>query len=883
MTFPHLFLGHWIDQRTIGWPHTLVPGTLPRSWELWASPVGGLQLDDDVVVGPGAVRLGELLPDGELTEAQLLNRGHLRGFHALRLEAERAVIEEALLGDLAVVQRDAYGTVEAFTGLQAAGVLDDLYSTAARNAELGPTFDGGTPMLRLWAPTARGVDLLLFPEDDGEPTRLPMKRQAGGVWGITGNSEWANRAYLFEVEVFVPTLGAVVRNVVTDPYSVALTVDSAHSVLVDLADQAWAPERWAVTPAPVLRHPVDHTIYELHIRDFSASDATVPPQLRGTYEAFALSNTDGVRALRELAEAGITTVHLLPSFDIATIPERRSEQARPEVPEAGPASPAQQEVVSAAADRDAFNWGYDPFHYTAPEGSYASDANQRGGLRTRAYREMVGALHGLGLQVVLDVVYNHTAESGQSPRSVLDKVVPGYYHRRCMAGMVEQSTCCENLATEHAMAEKLMVDSLVTWARHYRVDGFRFDLMGHHSRANMEAVRAALDELTAERDGIDGRRIYLYGEGWNFGEVANNTRFRQAAQGQLGGTGIGAFNDRLRDAVHGGSPLDAVRSEQGFGTGLYLDPNGVGALSPDDQLTELRRLQDLVRLGMAGNLADFELETSDGRWRRGDELDYFGVPAGYASEPAECVNYVDAHDNETLFDLGVWKLPADASMDTRVRMNTLQLATVTLGQAPSFWHAGTELLRSKSLDRDSYNAGDHFNRLDWTGKSNNFGVGLPPASRNIAHWDAMRPLLENPANRPSPADIATARAAALRLLRLRSAYPLLRLGSARLIHEKVTFPNAGADQAPGLILMRLDDTVGERVDPSVAGLLVALNASPEPIVERVDGMAGLSLQLSPVLTEGPDADPIVAATAWDAPSGTLTVPGRSAVVLVQKP
>ena len=161
---------------------------------------------------------------------------------------------------------------------------------------------------------------------------------------------------------------------------------------------------------------------------------------------------------------------------------------------------------------------------------------------------------------MLDEVFNHTAASGQDAKSVLDQVVPGYYHRlNATRWRSRPRTCCQNVATEHAMAEKLMVDSVVTWARDYKVDGFRFDLMGHHSRDNMLAVRAALDELTLE----DGRRrrraVYLYGEGWNFGEVANNALFEQATQGQLGGTGIGTFNDRLRDGVHGGSPVAATR------------------------------------------------------------------------------------------------------------------------------------------------------------------------------------------------------------------------------------------------------------------------------------------------------------------------------------
>src|SRR5690606_6609772 len=223
-------------------------------------------------------------------------------------------------------------------------------------------------------------------------------------------------------------------------------------------------------------------------------------------------------------------VHLLPTFDIASIEEDPAAQTEPacDLESFASDSPEQQACVKAQAGTDAFNWGYDPWHFLAPEGSYASTAQAaHGGTRVAEFRTMVGGLHDSGMRVVLDQVYNHTAQSGQGEKSVLDKVVPGYYHRLNAMGAVETSTCCQNVATEHAMAEKLMVDSVVLWARDYKVDGFRFDLMGHHSRDNMEAVRAALDELTVKKDGIDGSAVTLYGEGWDFGEVAGNRLFYQ--------------------------------------------------------------------------------------------------------------------------------------------------------------------------------------------------------------------------------------------------------------------------------------------------------------------------------------------------------------------
>ncbi len=874
------FLGHWIDAATIAWPADLVDEPANTEWTLYAAPDGGMALADGAVTGGTAV--GTLtLDEGGLTESQLENRGHLEGFLALTLGGvDRTTLEEVLTGQLLVLQEGPDGP-EVFTGLQIPGVLDDLYAADARTREIGVTFDDGAPTLTLWAPTARDVALHLFEDGiDAAPTPLPMERQDDGTWTITGEEDWEDLSYLYAVEVYAPTTGQVEENLVTDPYSVGLTLNSTHSVLVDLDSEDWMPELWLDAQGPDIAQFADRTIYELHIRDFSISDETVPEDLRGTYAAFALDGTDGTAHLRELAEAGMNTLHLLPSFDIATIPEDRDDQLVPDIPtDAAPDSEEQQAAVTAVADQDAFNWGYDPFHFNVPEGSYASAGNQDGGDRVAEFRLMVGGIHDLGYDVVLDEVFNHTAQSGQGEKSVLDKVVPGYYHRLNLTGAVETSTCCQNIATEHEMAEQLMVDSVVTWAADYHVDGFRFDLMGHHSRDNMEAVRAALDELTLEEDGVDGKSMYLYGEGWNFGEVADNARFLQATQGQLDGTGIGAFNDRLRDAVHGGGPFDADKREfQGFGTGLYTDPNGISTRTEDEQLADLLHRTDLVRLGMAGNLRDYSFLTSAGEVQSGAELDYNGQPAGYATEPHESVNYVDAHDNETLYDLGVWKLPTDTTMDDRIRMNTLSLATVALGQSPSFWHAGTDLLRSKSLDRDSYNSGDWFNTLDWSMQSNNFGVGLPPAEKNAEKWDLMRPLLADSALTPAPGDIAASSAQATDLLRLRSSSNLFTLGSAAAITEKVSFPNGGADATPGLLVMRVDDTVGADSDPALDGLLVVFNASDEPIAEPIDGMAGARLALHEVQATG--SDDVVKATAWDATTGTVTIPARTVAVLV---
>ncbi|GAA1975238.1 pullulanase-type alpha-1,6-glucosidase [Microbacterium pumilum] len=870
---------HWIDAETIAWPSKLGAPAADASWQLYSSDDASLGVADGDVTGGDAVDLS-LVATG-LTPAQKDRFPALADYTALHVEGQdRDAVASLLKGQLMVAQRGAGDALTAFTGVQIPGVLDDLYADAVTDVDLGVTFQGSKPTFRLWAPTAQAATLLTWdPAGTGDPVHTEAAWDAAsGTWTAGGKAGLKGDEYLWEVEVYAPTTTAIEKNDVTDPYSVALTENSTRSVAIDLDDKQWRPKQWEKTKAPVIDRAVDRAIYELHIRDFSATDESVPEAERGTYLAFARKSA-GTDQLEQLAAAGINTVHLLPSFDIASIEENRAAQQTPDCDLASMAldSEDQRECIKDVVDTDAFNWGYDPYHYSVPEGSYAT--NPDGGARVGEFRSMVGALHSMGLQVVLDEVFNHTAESGQGAKSVLDQVVPGYYQRLNATGGVQTSTCCQNVATEHEVAQKLMVDSVVLWAREYKVDGFRFDLMGHHSKANMLAIRAALDELTLKKDGVDGKSIYLYGEGWNFGEVQDDKLFEQARQGNLGGTGIGTFNDRLRDGVHGGSPVDAASVwDQGFGTGLGTDPNG-HPVRPDART--LGEQTDLVKIGLTGNLRGFEMTAADGTVKSGAEVKYNDAPAGYADQPDETINYVDAHDNETLYDLSVLKLPVDTSMADRVRMNTLELATVTLSQSPSFWHAGTELLRSKSLDRNSYNSGDWFNRIDWTGQESTFGSGLPFAAENPDDWDARRgPLLANPALKPAAADIAAAEASALDLLRVREQVGLLRLGSADLIEQKVTFPNSGPDATPGVIVMLIDDLVGEDVDPALEGALVVFNASPDATTQALPDLAGRGFALTAAQAKGADA--VVKTTTWDAASGTVTVPARSVAVLVDK-
>jgi pullulanase-type alpha-1,6-glucosidase len=830
------------------------PGeTAYADWEVWCAPHGG--------IGPGGenARRIRLRPNGPIPDADAATHPHLATYHTLLVP--ELGLDDVLRGEILVAGRTADGTL-ACSGVQVAPMLDRVLAPVARTKTYG--YDPRTETFRVWAPTARSVTLVTW---RNEELRTPMIRAADGSWSVSVPGA-ADVEYAYEVVVYVATTGRVETNLVTDPASVALTADSQRSVAIDLADPRWSPRGWGVLRPPRLERSVDESVYELHVRDFSAFDDLVPAMFRGTYLAFAEEGR-GRRHLRTLAEAGLTTVHLLPVFDVGSIGEDRRAWVTPAgLDDLPPDSVEQQRHVGAIRHRDPFNWGYDPWHWSAPEGSYA--LRSHGGDRIREFRTMVQAIHDLGLRVVMDVVYNHTHASGQEAQSVLDRIVPGYYHRRDALGGTCHSAAANNVATEHAMTEHLIVSSLLTWATHHHIDGFRIDLMGHHPLSGMRAARKALDALTDSRG---GDRITLYGEGWNFGEVADGARFVQATQGNLAGTGIATFNDRLRDAVRGGKPFDPDPRWPGFATGSAETHRG------DRPHGDLGHDTDLLMLGLAGNLRQFEFTRTDGGRVSGETLRYHGRSAGYASEPDEVISYVDAHDNETLFDAITLKISPSAPMSVRIRLNTLALACATLAQTGVLWHGGTDVLRSKSLDRNSYDSGDHFNRLDWSGRDNGFGRGLPPAWDNQHAWPAMAPLLADATLKPGPDDVALAAAMAHDLLRLRRSTRLLRLGSAALIRQKVSFPVSGTDHAlAGVVAMVIDDLIGDRVDPSRSGVAVVFNASPRTVRQTVPGLSG-GWVLSPVQRSG--ADDVVRHAAFTLEGPAFIVPARTVAVFVR--
>jgi pullulanase/glycogen debranching enzyme len=778
------------------------------------------------------------------------------------------------LGDLhrqqlVAVQEDASGKVRNATLTQTPGALDDLYATASGSQDLGATLSNGVTRFKLWAPTAQKVSVFTYESSSGPAATVDemVFDPATGIWSASRDGTLHGTAYRYAVQVFVRGVG-LVRNLVTDPYALALTANSQRSVVVNLNDAALKPAGWdaSLPPAKVAAAP-DMSIYELHVRDFSANDATVSAPHRGKYLAFTEAGSNGMKHLKALADAGLSDVHLLPVFDIASVPEVGCTNPSPTGTAAGE---TQQATVNATRGTDCFNWGYDPWHFTAPEGSYATDAADPL-KRIVEFRRMVMALHAAGLRVGMDVVYNHTTASGQNEKSVLDRIVPGYYHRLDEKGTVTNSTCCDNTATEHLMMAKLMSDSVLTWARDYKISSLRFDIMGHQPRSVMEAMKARVKAAT-------GREVQFIGEGWNFGEVANGARFTQASMYSLNGSGIGTFNPYLRDAVRGGGCCDsgnALISNQGWVNGLFFDPNALGG---GRSRTDLMWQGDVIKAGLAGSIRSFALTT---HWNANltlEQMNSGGSPVGYVLEPGEVVNYVENHDNLTLFDNNAFKLPAGTSREDRARVQMLGAALVAFSQGVPYFHAGMDTLRSKSLDRNSYDAGDWFNRLDWTYNDNFFGVGLPMASDNSSSWDLMRPVLQSTGIKPAPGDIAWARDTFRDLLKIRASTTLLRLRTADDIKARLSFLNTGSAQVPTVVAARIDGSGYAGAGFKEVVYLINTDKVPQTVSEA--SLAGKAYALHPVHRATGAADARAREAVWEVGSGSFTVPARTAVVWV---
>ncbi|TKB46264.1 pullulanase-type alpha-1,6-glucosidase [Thalassotalea mangrovi] len=836
------------------------------------------------------VKLSKRQVDDDLLD----NFPHLASFDTLlsyRVDLTNAEIKEFVKGPVYLVSFDEQQQVAFSTAVQFGFLLDELYTRAVNDADeyqqFGAThgIEHGKPYVQfsLWAPTAKSVAVNLYQQADSsaQAQQLQMvEDKNSGIWSARLPGEYHETYYQYTLSTYHPEAGKIVEITTTDPYSLSLSTNSVYSQIIDLNAAKTMPEGWSEHLVPEVENIEDNVFYETHIGDFSAHEKNLSnPAFSGKYKAFTEKNSDGIRHFKELQKAGLNNIHLLPAFDIGTVNEdpdlrvsladtvaklcqlkpehswctgeaklgqERSQETLLSVLQSfDPRSANAQQAVSEWRDIDDYNWGYDPFHYTVPEGSYATDP--MGVTRIIEFREMVQSLHQLGFRVIMDVVYNHTHKAGLETTSVLDKIVPNYYQRlNPISGAIEQSTCCDNTATERAMMAKLMVDSLVVWSRDYKIDGFRFDLMGHQPKDLMLEAREAVQVVDPD--------TYFYGEGWNFGEVANNQRFVQASQLELAGTEIGTFSDRLRDAVRGGAfnaSGDDIRKAQGIGNGLGTYGNELTTDSHD----QFNNAMDQIRVGLAANLATFPLTNSAGKQVQGKDILYGDQPTGYALDPADTINYVSKHDNQTLWDNNQYRLPYDMSTEDRVRTQILSLAYPLMAQGIPFIHMGSELLRSKAFLRDSYDYGDWFNQVDFSMQTNNYNVGLPPAEKDQQNWSLIGDLLSRNEGRDLVKEkhIRWSKQRFIEYLSIRMSSPLFRLTNAEDIHQRVSFENAGADQQPGIIAMKLSDSIdaGTDLDAKVNDILVIFNNQAEAVNFAYADLAGW--QLHPVQQQSDDA------------------------------
>lgn len=492
-------------------------------------------------------------------------------------------------------------------------------------------------------------------------------------------------------------------------------------------------------------------------------------------------------------------------------------------------------LVDAMRGYDSFNWGYDPKHFNVPDGIYASNAD--GVARITEMREMIMSLHDIGLRVVLDVVYNHTNSAGLYDNSVFDKLVPGYYHSRDLeSGAVIQSTCCNDTALEHRMMDKFMVDSLAVWAEQYKMDGFRFDIMSHGSKDQMLAARDAIQLIDTDN--------HFYGEGWG----RDNRGFDHADQGNMAGTEMGTYNDRLRDAIRYAN---------------FFKEDADAAYDAADK----------IKFGMAGTLADYVLKSNKG-------TDTSGAAATmYAKDPADVINYISKHDNETLWDQLQFSLPIGTSNDERVRIQNMSHAIVLLSQGIPFMQLGSDFLRSKSLDGNTYDAGDWYNFVDFSMDSNNYNVGLPLEKRGRDD-ETLQGFAANFLSTVDMSQMMFASNVFNEYLSIRHASPLFKLTTADDIIDRVGFHNIGKNQTQNLIVMSIDDgTELDDLDANVDALVVVVNGSDSEQSHTVNTAVGFELHNT--LANSVDSTVTGASFSDDGTDGTFTVPARTVAVFVK--
>ncbi|RIE03124.1 type I pullulanase [Cohnella faecalis] len=526
--------------------------------------------------------------------------------------------------------------------LQATVTLGKIFGSASFDKtfyyagnDLGATYTKAKTKFRVWAPTAAEAKLVVYAKwNDASGQEIAMTKAEKGTWTASLAGDQKGKFYTYKVLVNGKW------NEAADPYASSVALNGDRGAIIDWA--ATDPKGWSTQKKPPFKNSVDAIIYELHVRDLSIA-ANSGIKNKGKFLGLTETGTKGPggtkTGLDHIKDLGVTHVQLLPIYDYATVDESKLNTPQ-------------------------YNWGYDPKNYNAPEGSYSSNPADPSA-RVRELKQAVQALHQNGLRVIMDVVYNHVYSVDASN---LEKLVPGYYFRYDENGKLSNGSGVNNdTASDHSMVRKLIVDSVKHWAKDYKLDGFRFDLMGIHDIETMNQVRKALDQIDPS--------IITIGEGWILGTALDSSlKANQPNAAKL--PRIGQFNDSFRDSTKGSAFL---LDQTGFVSGNYSVENS-------------------VKGGIVGGIT------------------YQPNIAQFAKSPDQSVNYVEAHDNNTLWDKLAFSNPKDSEA-TRIKMHKLATTVTLTSQGIPFLHAGQEFLRTKGGNGNSYNSSDAVNQLDWTRKA----------------------------------------------------------------------------------------------------------------------------------------------------------------------
>lgn len=509
--------------------------------------------------------------------------------------------------------------------------------------DLGAVYTPKMTRFKVWAPEAESVKLNLYKQGEGDNLieQHVMKKSVNGTYVFEKQGDCSGIYYTYTVVNHGDEQEAV------DPYTKAAGVNGRRGMVINL--EKTNPQGFELDEYRNPEHITDAIIYEGSVRDFTMDESSGVfhnGKFLGLTEANTTNHFGEATALDYISDLGITHVQILPAFDFETVDEKNQKAQ--------------------------YNWGYDPDNYNVPEGSYAVSPYD-GAVRIQEMKQMVLALHSRGIGVIMDVVFNHTYRRDDSN---LQKIVPGYYYRSDETGYTNGSGCGNEVASDRPMVQKLIVDSLIYWAKEYHIDGFRFDLMGVLDIDTMNVIAERLKEIRPD--------IYLYGEGWNGGpsSLAEEKRAFKASAKKM--PGIGMFNDDIRDTIKGSVFYD---DHLGFVNGGT-------------------HLENALRYGITGAVAHPQVD-----------YDAYGSKP-WAKEPGQSINYVSCHDNYTLWDKLSVSCP-EASEEKKKAMNRLCAAIVFTSQGVPFIQAGEEFLRSKSLPEkkgfaeNSYNMPDAVNSIKW--------------------------------------------------------------------------------------------------------------------------------------------------------------------------